>query len=149
MDKDSVDWRRRPHTKGKDAQRQQTMITEQQIKHGVLDGSITSAAWDTECTYHAGLVGYPFIQKKRKSTNIFALADGHPTSATTIALLEHKIREPARTVNMVPLLANQSLRRGGNFEDAGYVSLCDGVEVNIYDGHTAKITVSLKAGLAV
>ena len=68
----------------------------------MLDGSIPSAAWDTACTSHAGLVRDPFIQKKRKSTKIFVLVDGYLTLATTIALLEHNIREPARNVNMVP-----------------------------------------------
>ena len=67
------------------------MLKEQQIKHKVLDGSIPSAAWDTTCTSHAVLVGDPFIQTNRKSMKNFALVDGHPTLATTIALLEHKI----------------------------------------------------------
>ena len=95
------------------------MLTEHQIKNGVLDGSIPLAAWDTVCTSHAGLVGYPFIQKNCKSTKIFALADGHPTPAITIALLEHKIQEPVRTVNMIPELSNQSLLSGGKFTEAG------------------------------
>ena len=82
------------------------MLTDQQTKHGVLNGSITSEAWDKACTPHAGLVGDPFIQTKCKSTTIFALADGHPTPATTIALLEHTIREPAHTVNLVLTLSN-------------------------------------------
>ena len=71
----------------------------------------------------------------------------HPTPGTTIALLEHRIQEPARTVNMVPVLANQYLIRKRKFAEAGYVSVCDGEEVNIYDGYTAKITVSEKAVL--
>ena len=86
-----------------------------------------------------------FIQTNRKSTKIFALADGHPTPATTIALLGHKIQEPACTVNMIPELANQSLLSGEKFAEAGYASVCDGEEVNIYDGHTANITVSEKS----
>ena len=43
---------------------------------------------------------------------------------------------------MVPLLSNQSLLSGEKFIEAGYVSVCNGGEVNICDGHTAKITVS-------
>ena len=49
---------------------------------------------------------------------------------------------------MVPALANKSLLRGGKFVEAIYVSVCDVEEVNIYDGHTVKITVSEKAVLA-
>ena len=43
---------------------------------------------------------------------------------------------------MVPELSNQSLLNGGKFAEAGYVSVCDGDEVKIYDGRTAKIIVS-------
>ena len=46
---------------------------------------------------------------------------------------------------MVPVLANQFFLRGGKFSEAGYVSVFDGEEVNIYDGHNAKIRVSEKA----
>ena len=94
MNKDIAAWRRYPRTKVKDVQFHQTMLIEQYIKHGVPNRSISSAAWDTACTSHAGLVRDLLIQTNRKSTKIFALADGHPTPATTIALLEHNIREP-------------------------------------------------------
>ena len=86
----------------------------------------------------------PIYLKKHKSIKIFVLADGHPIPATTIALPEHKILEPARTVNMVSELANQSLLSGGKYAEAGYVSVCDGGKFNIYNGHTSKITVSEK-----
>ena len=144
MDKDILAWQRHPHTKSKDVQFHQTTLTENQIKHGVLDDSIPSSAWYTACASYARLVVYPFIQTNRNSANIFALADGHPIPATTIALLEHKIQYPARTVNMVPALSNQYLLSGGKCSEAGYVSVCSGVEVNIYNGPTSKITVSKK-----
>ena len=121
------------------------MFTEQYTKYGVLDGSIPSAAGDMACTSHAGLVGDPFIQTNHKSTKIFALAYGHPTPDTTITLQEHRIREAARTVNMVPEIANKFLLSGGKFAEAGYVSVCNGEEVNISDGQTDKITVSDKS----
>ena len=77
------------------------------------------------------MLGDSFIQTEHRSTNIFALADGHPTPATHKAKIEHRVREPGRTVNMVPSLANQSLLGGGKFVEAGYVSVCGGDEVNI------------------
>ena len=101
--KESSIWRRRPrppcqapppHTSAR--------FSELQTKLGALNGSILSAAWDTACTSHAGMIGDPFIPTGQKSTKIFVLADGHPTPATTIAKLEHNVREPARTVNTVP-----------------------------------------------
>ena len=47
-------------------------------------------------------------------------------SRVNISMLEHRVRDPAHTVNMVPVLANQSLLSGGKFAEAGYVSVCDG-----------------------
>ena len=46
---------------------------------------------------------------------IFVLADGHPTPATNIEKLDHKVREPSCIVNMVPALGNHSLLSGGDF----------------------------------
>ena len=89
----------------------------------------------------------PLHPNGAKLTKTFALADSHPTPATTIAKLEHNVREPAFTVDMVPALANQSLLSGGKFAEAGYVSICDGNEVNIFDGRTAKMEVSEAAVL--
>ena len=57
------------------------------------------------------------------------------------------MREPARTVDMVPALSDQSLLRRNKFSKAGYVTICDNKEVNIYDGRTAKIVVSEEAVL--
>ena len=110
-------------------------------------GGVAVRVWDTACTSHASMIGDPFIPTGQKSTKIFALADGHPTPVTTIAKLEHNVREPARTVGMVPALANQSLLSGGKFAEAGYISICDGNKVNIFDGRTAKIEVSEAAVL--
>ena len=52
-----------------------------------------------------------------------------------------------RTVHIFPALAHQSLLSRGQFSDTGYISICDGNEVNIYDEKTANITVSEKAAL--
>ena len=48
---------------------------------------------------------------------------------------------------MVPALADQSLLSGNKIPQAGYVTICDNQEVNIYDGRTVKKIVSEKAVL--
>ena len=48
---------------------------------------------------------------------------------------------------MVPTLANQSLLSGSKFADAGYISICNDKEVNIYDGRTYRILVSERSVL--
>ena len=88
------------------------MMSEAELKQGVLDGSIASAAWDTACTSNAGMIGDPYLQTSEPSTKVFAVADGHRTPGANIAKLHHPVREPARTVDMVPALADQSLLSG-------------------------------------
>ena len=122
-------------------------LNENRIKQGVFNRSIPSAAWDTARNSNAGKVGGPFIPTAIQSNKVFALADGHPTPATIVSLLKNNLREAARTVHIVPALAHQSLLSGGQFADAGYISICDGNEVNIYDEKTANINVSEKSVL--
>ena len=117
-------------------------LTKTHLKSGVLDGSIALAACDTACTSNAGTIGDPFIQTNQPSTKVFALADGYRTPTTNMAKLHHPVREPSRTVDMVPSLANQSLLSGIKFVKAGYISICNGNEVNIYHGNTAHNCVS-------
>ena len=94
--------------------------------------------------WHASIPLHPDIKEVHQD---FALADGNPTPATNTSKLEHRVCEPARTVNMVPALANQSLLSRDKFAEAGCVSVCDGYEVNIYNGCTVTITVSEDAVL--
>ena len=122
-------------------------LTEGQLKKGVLDVSIPSAAYEIACTSHSGLEGNPFIPTDQPYKNIFTVATGHKTPGSRVANLHHPVREPPRTVDIVPGLADQSLLSGGKFAKAGYVSICDDAEVNIYDGRTVRITVSEEAVL--
>ena len=113
----------------------------------MLNGSIPSAAYDTACTSHAEMVEDPFIQTNKPSTKIFALADGHATAGSNVEKLHHNVREPARTVDMVPAFKENSLLSGGNFSQAGYVTVCDDKKMSLYEIKTAKITVSEEAVL--
>ena len=113
----------------------------------MLNGSIASAVWYTACTYNTGKIGNPFIQTSQTSAKIFAVADGRHHAGTNIAKLHHPVREPALTVDMVPLIYNQHLLSGSKFSNAGYISICDDKEVNIYDVRTDHIIVSEAAFL--
>ena len=122
-------------------------ITTEQLRKGMLNGLIPSAAYNTARTSHAGKVDDPYIQTNRPSTKIFALADGHATASSILAKLHHSICEPACTVDMVPALKYNSLLSGGKFAQAGYVAVCDDTKVRLYDGKTSQITVSEEAVL--
>ena len=100
-------------------------LTEKKLREGLLSGSIPSDAYDTACTSNVGMVGNPFFQTGRTSTKVFTVEDSHKTPGSTEANLHHTVRDPARTVDMVPALADQSLLSGNKFAQAGYVTICD------------------------
>ena len=114
---------------------------EAEIKQCVLNRSIASAAWDTACTSNSGKIVDPFIQTNQPSTKCFSFADGRRHAGTNIAKLHHPVQELSHTVDMVPALADQSLLSDRKFSDAGYISIYDNEEVNIYDGCTDRIKV--------
>ena len=93
------------------------------------------------------MVGDPFIQTTQQSTKVFSVADCRQTPGSNIAKLHHPLHKPAQTVDMVPALAGQSLLSGTKFSEAGYISVCDGDEVKLYDNRAAFIVVSEEAVL--
>ena len=112
-----------------------------------MNGSIPSSAYETACTPNACMLGDPIIHTGRPSTKVFTVSDGHKNPGSTEVKHHHPVREPERTVDMVPTLFDHSLLRGNKFAQTSYVTICDNQEVNIYDGRTEKIIVSEKAVL--
>ncbi len=55
--------------------------------------------------------------------------------------LHHNLREPARSVNIVPSLVGKSLLSTFKMVEAGYAAIYDDKEVNFYNTMTTKITV--------
>ena len=115
----------------------------------MLDGTIPSAISDTGATSSAGLTrdAAHFAATGRRSTKIFHVANGASAPATEERLLQHPLRAIARTIDMVPSLRGASLLSTGKLAEAGYVSIYDGEQVNVYDGRTARIQVSEAAVL--
>ena len=72
---------------------------------------------------------------------------GHTAAASTKAKLHHKLREPARTVEMVPDLQHNSLISGPKFANANYITILTPEEVLVYDGDDLKLTVNKDAVL--
>ncbi len=60
----------------------------------------------------------------------------------TINKLPLNVRKPARSVNIVPALVENSLLSTNKFVEAGYTVIYDAKEVNFYDARTTKIVVS-------
>ena len=56
--------------------------------------------------------------------------------------MEHKVRYPESTIDTILDLVHHKLLSASKFADSDYISIYYGYEVNIYDGHTAKIKIS-------
>jgi hypothetical protein len=102
---------------------------------------ISSAVSDTGATLHALLPLASSISTGIWSKVIFHLPNGTTAASSTINKLLHNVREPARSANIVPTLANNSLMSTSKFVDAGYTIIYNDKEVNYYKKATTKITV--------
>ena len=94
---------------------------------------IPTAVFDSGATSNCGRPGEPFIPTNERSNKIFHLPTGHTTAASVKAKLQHDVREPAQTVDIVPDLQHNSLLSASKFADAGYVTVLMETEVLIYD----------------
>jgi len=106
-----------------------------------------SAVFDTAATSSCGMEGDDFIPTDEPSGKVFYMPTGDSTPASTKAKLHHEVREPARTVDMVPELKQNSLLSGPKFADANYITILTPTEVLIYDAHGLKITTNKEAVL--
>lgn len=77
-----------------------------------------------------------------ESTKQFHVPTGQVVPATTSAKLHHKVREPARTVELVPEMKQNTLISVSKFVESGYLMVLNVEEVNIYDGKMVKLEVN-------
>jgi hypothetical protein len=123
----------------------ETKALEQLIKKGVLNGSILSIVADSAATSHIGTKHDPFIPTGCTSEKIFQLPDRTRTAASTISELAHNVPQPAKDVHIVPTIKTNSLLSTAKFAAAGYITIFDDKEVNIYDAQNTTLKVSRAA----
>ena len=104
-----------------------------------------TAVFDSGAMSHCGRENNNFIPTDETSHKVFHLPTGQTTNASMEAKLHHDVREPARTVDIVPDLQHNLLLSGSKFSDANYVTILTPKEVLIYDGKDLTITVSSEA----
>jgi len=104
-----------------------------------------SAVYDSGATSSCGRTTDNFIPTATKSNKVFHLPTGHTTKASTQSKLHHEVREPARTIDILPDLKHNSLISGPKFADANYVTILTPTEVLIYDNDNLTISVSKEA----
>ena len=114
---------------------------EQIIKKGVLNGSIPSIIADSAATSSVGTPAAPLIPTRRVSNKIFQLPDGLQTAAATVSKLAHNVQQPAKDIHIVPSIKSNLLLSTAKFAEAGYITVFDNQEVNIYNAHDTKLIV--------
>ena len=107
-----------------------------------MDGTIPSAVVDSGATSNVGQYDDGLKMTGCLSTKVFKVATGEEVKATKTATMEHDLREPARTVDMVPDVTLDLLASTSKFSDAGYFTNLDEEEVNVYNALTTKIVTS-------
>ncbi len=132
LNKDSSGWRKKKASKPatstpalaeivaqmkKDASKQSTSL-----RNGLLDGSVPSAISDTGALASAFKPSNPTITTGIRSNTSFGGAFGNLAVATTINKLRHKLREPAKSVHIVPQVKD-SLLNTSKCVDANYIAI--------------------------
>ena len=93
------------------------------MKKGIINGSKPAIVADSGAISNCGRMGNLFIPIGVASFEVFDTSLSQVLEATEQATLMHMVREPARTVNMVPGLKQNSLLSVSTFADANYI-LC-------------------------
>ena len=102
----------------------------QQIKQGKRP----SAVYDSGATSNCGRTCDPFLPTSNKSNKVFNIPNGAQMAATKEAKLKLPVREPAKTVHILPQLEHNSLLSASKFADAGYVSILTPTDLLIIEG---------------
>ncbi len=117
-----------------------------ELKLGVLDGSIPSAVADSGATSSVGTKRdrkkNAFNATGRQSDRVFLMPNGDVKEASDMDKLHHNVRHPAKDIHIVPGIERNSLLSIPKFADANYIAIFDKDEVNIYDANKTTVVVS-------
>ena len=117
------------------------LLTSRLLKRGFLNVTILSVVSDTGAISSASLGSdrASFCATGQCYTKVFGLPNGSAAPASEVRLLRQFLRDPARTIDMVPFLRGASLLSTSKLADARYVTVYDGNDFNVYNGRTVKI----------
>jgi len=117
-----------------------------ELKQGVLDGSIPSAIANSGATSSIGTKRdkkrNAFMATGRHTDKAFRMPNGDVEEASDMDELQHNVHHPAKDVHIVPGIECDSLLSIPKFADANYAAIFDKDKVNIYDANKTTIVVS-------
>jgi hypothetical protein len=120
-----------------------------ELKEGVLNGSIPSAFADSAATSSVGtkkdLYRNAFVSTGQKSDKAFHMPNGAVEAATALNELYPELRLPAKDVYILPVIEHNLLISIPKFIKSNYIATFDKDEVNMYNANNTKITVTRAA----
>ena len=117
-------------------------VNDNKIKQGVLNGTIASTVADSGATSNVGTEDDPSARTGTASNKVFILPGGQKVSSTETATYPFRLRAPASELHITPGIVSNSLMSTGKLADAGYTTVFDKEEVNVYDANDISITVT-------
>jgi hypothetical protein len=86
-----------------------------------------------------------FIPTGQPSHKVFQLPNGTRTQASNIHHLHHNVQQPAKDIQIILTIATNLLLSTAKFATAGYITVFDGKEVNIYNASNTEVIVTREA----
>ncbi len=124
-------------------------MTEQQLKAGVHNGSISSAVANTGATSSVGTTKdknrNAFIPTGQQSTKAFHMPNGTVEAARNVDKLHQDVPHPAKNIHIIPGIERDLQLSMAKFAGTNYIAIFDKEELNIYDVNNTKVTVSCSA----
>jgi hypothetical protein len=120
-------------------------VDDEELRQGIMDGSIPSTIADSGATSGVGTKDNPSHRTGEPSDKRFVLPSGDVIQATEIAEYPFNIRAPANEIHITPGVSQHSLLSTGKYADANYITVFDKDTVNVYDANDIIITVTKDA----
>ncbi len=117
-------------------------FNDDEMRCGVLNGTIPSTVKDSAASSSVGMKDDPCLRTGLQSNKVFILPNGQAVAASEIAEYPFQLRNPASQVHITPGITSNSLMSTNQLALAGYISVFDKEEVNVYDANDVKITVT-------
>ena len=105
------------------------------IKKDVLSGKIPSKTQDSEAILSCGRVNVSLIRTGRPLTKLFHTFLGQFVQASNTACLQHNVRKPAETVDIVQELQHNFLLSMNKFAEANYLIVFTTDSVQFFDSN--------------
>jgi hypothetical protein len=108
------------------AERKYTLgVDDEELRRGIMDGSISSTIADSGATAGVGTKDDPSQRTGEPSDKRFILPSGAVIQATETAEYPFNVRAPAKELHITPGVSQHSLLSTGKFADANYITVFD------------------------